>query len=310
MKARAPGKLVISGAYAVLRGAPAVVTAVDRYVIADDGLVANFETPEVEAALRLLGIAGPHPWFSADALRQDGRKLGLGSSAAICAASVALLHTRALPSLPPDLNSRLGQSIYELTLSAHRAAQGGGSGVDVAAACFGGTLEARLDQADGKFQLQVSPVTLPKDLVIETWSAPLSATTADFVRRVFALERSAEATFTDLLGAQIEASRAAHAALLQGSSAHFVAALRRQLSALEALGDAAQVTIVLPEHRPLCDSVKEGACFLPSGAGGGDVMLHVSTAPSDRSFRQQAEALGLHLIPLHIGAQGVHILPD
>lgn len=310
MKARAPGKLVISGAYAVLRGAPALVTAVDRYVVADDGRVASFETPEVEAALRLLGVAGPHPWFNADALRHDGRKLGLGSSAAICAASVALLHTRALPTLPTDPNAGLAKSIYELTMSAHRAAQGGGSGVDVAAACFGGTLEARLDQADGTFQLQASPVQLPKDLVIETWSAPLSATTSDFVRRVFSLERSAEADFNRLLDAQEEASRAAVFAFEQGSSEGFISALRRQLKALEALGDAAQVPIVLPEHRPLCNSVKDDACFIPSGAGGGDVMLYVSTAPSDRTFRQQAEALGLHLIPLHIGAQGVHILPD
>jgi phosphomevalonate kinase len=35
MKARAPGKIVISGAYAVLEGAPSVVTAADRYVTAD-----------------------------------------------------------------------------------------------------------------------------------------------------------------------------------------------------------------------------------------------------------------------------------
>lgn len=310
MKARAPGKLVISGAYAVLRGAPALVTAVDRYVVADDGRAASFETPEVEAALRLLGVAGPHPWFSAEALRKDGRKLGLGSSAAICAASVALLHTRALAQLPTDLNAGLAQSIYELTSSAHRAAQGGGSGVDVAAACFGGTLEARLDQSDGRFQLQVSPTQLPTDLVIETWSAPLSATTSDFVRRVFSLEKSAEADFNRLLDAQIEASRAAVFAFERGRSDDFVAALRRQLTALEDLGDAAQVPIVLPEHRPLCDAVKDDACFIPSGAGGGDVMLYVSTAPSDRTFRQQAEALGLHLIPLHVGAQGVHILPD
>ena len=33
--ARAPGKVVLSGAYAVLEGAPALVAAVDRYVVAD-----------------------------------------------------------------------------------------------------------------------------------------------------------------------------------------------------------------------------------------------------------------------------------
>ncbi len=35
MIAKAPGKLVVSGAYSVLEGAPAIVVAVDRYAVAD-----------------------------------------------------------------------------------------------------------------------------------------------------------------------------------------------------------------------------------------------------------------------------------
>jgi len=42
--ARAPGKLVLSGAYAVLSGAPALVVAVDRYVVADSARPAAFLT--------------------------------------------------------------------------------------------------------------------------------------------------------------------------------------------------------------------------------------------------------------------------
>ena len=33
MKARAPGKIVLTGAYAVLAGAPALVIAVDRHAV-------------------------------------------------------------------------------------------------------------------------------------------------------------------------------------------------------------------------------------------------------------------------------------
>ena len=63
MRARAPGKLVLSGAYAVLYGAPAIVTAVSRYAIADTGRAAEFVTPEVRAAI------GDRcaPWFDANA---------------------------------------------------------------------------------------------------------------------------------------------------------------------------------------------------------------------------------------------------
>ena len=49
-RARAPGKLVLSGAYAVLSGAPALVAAVDRYVVADSARPTLFDAPEVRAA--------------------------------------------------------------------------------------------------------------------------------------------------------------------------------------------------------------------------------------------------------------------
>ncbi len=94
-RARAPGKLVLSGAYAVLSGAPAIVAAVDRYVTADSARPASFLTPEVRAAIG----DQPAPWFNADDLRENGEKLGLGSSAAILVASLAALELDRTPGL-------------------------------------------------------------------------------------------------------------------------------------------------------------------------------------------------------------------
>jgi phosphomevalonate kinase len=51
MIARAPGKLVLSGAYAVLEGAPALVAAIDRYAVADASRPTLRVTPEVREAL-------------------------------------------------------------------------------------------------------------------------------------------------------------------------------------------------------------------------------------------------------------------
>lgn len=124
--ARAPGKLVLSGAYSVLTGAPALVVAVDRYALADSARAASFLTPEVQAAL---GDRAP-PWFDASELRDGDKKLGLGSSAAILVASLAALELATDPALSDDA---LCARVYERALVAHRAAQGGGSGVDVAA---------------------------------------------------------------------------------------------------------------------------------------------------------------------------------
>lgn len=310
MRAKSPGKLVLSGAYAILRGAPAVVTAVDRYVVADDSEPASFKTPEVAAALKLLGLDAPHPAFAADDLREDGRKLGLGSSAAICAASVALLtqSRSAFDQLPTD--AELAQSIYHLTLHAHREAQGGGSGVDVAAACFGGTLSARLEQRDGMQHLHVEPVTLPKGLVIEIWASPVAASTSHFVKTVFELEKQQSAVFSRLLGAQMEASVRALTAAEDNDLIGYILALKSQYVALRELGDTASVPIVLPEIRTLAETLSEDECFIPSGAGGGDVTLFISNRASSDEFRTQARELQLSLVPLQIGARGVHLLSD
>jgi phosphomevalonate kinase len=58
----APGKLVLTGAYAVLEGAPAIVAAVDRYASAD--------------------VAAPREVETCSLYDEAGQKLGLGSSAA------------------------------------------------------------------------------------------------------------------------------------------------------------------------------------------------------------------------------------
>src|SRR5262245_13182412 len=127
MKASAPGKLVLSGAYSVLEGAPAIVTAVDRYVHCDSRVPAALVTPEVRAALH----AGAAPSFDASELRAGDRKLGLGSSAAILVASLAAADEREFAS-----ERALRESIWEPALTAHRSAQGGGSGIDVAASTW------------------------------------------------------------------------------------------------------------------------------------------------------------------------------
>jgi phosphomevalonate kinase len=295
VKARAPGKLVLSGAYAVLQGAPAIVTAVDRYAIADASRRAERATPEVSATLG--GLAAP--WFDASALREGTEKLGLGSSAAILVASLAAQELAARGDVP---DVELRALVFARALAGHARAQGGGSGVDVAAATYGGTLSYRLALREPS----VVRVELPPELVIETWWSGQAATTSDFVRRVRELGEREPEVQLELLGAQRDASERAENALLRADAQGFLAALHAQRAALAALGHVAGIPIVTPEATRLAAAAAAPAAVLPAGAGGGDVLLHVGFEPSTAMFRALAAELGHRLLELSLNARGVH----
>lgn len=302
----APGKLVLSGAYAVLRGAPSLVTAVDRRVEVDASRDASFETPEVAAALRMWGGPSRHPWFDASALRKGENKLGLGSSAAICSASIAALwiERNGAPA-SSDRKRWIAEEVYPLALAAHRKAQGGGSGVDVAAACFGGVFVARLSQPSAN--LLVEPLSLPAGLVVETWACAKVAKTSDFVRRVFAAEQSHPDAFAELFSRQVSASERAAESAQRAERAAFIAALGEQVAALGELGKLSDTPVVLPEVAELHSHEEKESAFLPSGAGGGDVTLYFGSEPSSPQFRRRAQALGFFPVHLAIDAPGISL---
>jgi phosphomevalonate kinase len=293
--ARAPGKLVLSGAYAVLSGAPAIVAAVDRYVTADASRPADRVTAEVNAAIAA-GALDRAPWFDASKLRAslpDGqsRKLGLGSSAAILVASLAASH----PS-----GSALRDAIFPIALRAHRIAQPRGSGIDVAASTFGGVIRAVLRDHD----LDVAPHALPEGVIVEVFASPVSAETASFLEQVRALEAKDRARYRRLIDA---ASAGAEAALTARSAEDFCRAINAQIDALAALGEAAAAAIVTAEVAALRPAAAaEEAVFGPSGAGGGDIALFIGAAPSSRHFRKSADEQRFSLLDVAIGAEGAH----
>jgi phosphomevalonate kinase len=324
MIARAPGKLVLSGAYAVLEGAPALVTAVDRYVVADARRDPARVVPEVAEALRRRaedarsgsGRGASAPWFDASALRDDkhDRKLGLGSSSAILVASLAALE---LADHHPLDDQELAARVFLPALGAHRAAQGGGSGIDVAASTFGGTLlfqretpEPRAGSGSAKeaawmeIEPKISPFELPNPLFIEVWASARPVPTADMLAKVAAFREARPSThrtvMRQLTTAAEMARRAAHGAA-------FVEACRAQLEGLTELGALAGAPIVTPDVQMLDASLRGAhAVALPSGAGGGDIVLLVSAAPLAEKVARLAREIGLAPLPVALGARGVH----
>src|SRR6185436_12007467 len=91
--ARAPGKAILCGEYAVLHGAPAVATAIDRFALATfkDGVGSPFIAYARSKVEEVSGKRFPPISVDSAGLYDQDKKLGLGSSAAVTAATVGLL---------------------------------------------------------------------------------------------------------------------------------------------------------------------------------------------------------------------------
>lgn len=293
--ARAPGKVVLSGAYSVLWGSPAIVTAVDRYVTADTAARADFVTEELRAAK-----VRSAPSFNALELRRDGLKLGLGSSAAILAACLGALELESAPGLD---DTALSARVLDRALIAHREAQGGGSGIDVATSCRGGTLLARLLPS----HLSTERLCLPPGIVLGFLAAPEPASTPALLARVHQLEQCRPEEHRRLMLAQFRAAELAALACRAGQPEEFLSALAAQSNALFALGEAADAPIVTPAVRELsATALLSRAVVLPGGAGGGDIAVYAGLQPPPRELISLAERHSHVDLGLTWGARGLH----
>jgi phosphomevalonate kinase len=176
--ATAPGKLILTGEYAVLDGAPALVIAVNRRVTATrqrgprgssefliaviDEIERRFGTEHAaaRAATEIVVNSTPFYW--------GGIKLGLGSSAAVTVAATALALGADYPGVPV-LDRDLVLSIASVAHANAQTARRGrpstaelvpstqppspwhkarGSGADIAAAVYGGVIAFQRETPD------------------------------------------------------------------------------------------------------------------------------------------------------------------
>jgi phosphomevalonate kinase len=340
--ASAPGKIVVSGEYAVLVGAPALVLAVDRRVVctvrdlAGEGwnftthgfapdvghtrvsLATGADLPRSDPAflcqqvlrqLRLIGIgvdqlpAHLHVDIDSRTGFDGGKKLGIGTSAAVCCA------------LTGALLKRVGadHDVLPIALAAHRRAQGGrGSGLDVAASCKGGLI-----RFEGGQPPTVTRVAFPPVSHAAIWTGA-SADTAQHlahfdVWRAGTIPAQLQALLT-------EASRVAAAVSYGGvrapsaaegalTPASFMRQLRAYAAALRALDDVAHLGIYSAAHRLLGELAENhGVVYKPCGAGGGDIGMAFAIDPRALdSFERAALAAGFERLPLELDEHGITV---
>ena len=271
----APGSVLLLGEYAVLQpGGLGVAAAVEPRVrvrvrpAADALRIEGTDGVErfawragagglldavVDACATELGRA-PHPAAVAvdsGALTGDGRKLGLGASAA-----VAVAMTRAL--LDGSGRGVRLDTVFRTALSAHRAAQGGrGSGYDVAVSTYGGT---GLFHGGGEPRFEPLPAA-PEDLFLVLGDRSLATPPAVFRYLAWAREQPVDCR----RHRRVSDAIVRHALRTGG----WAEALRAGRRVTQWLGEHIGVPVEPDELRRRLDHVAAaGHAGKPAGAGG------------------------------------------
>lgn len=318
IETRAPGKLFVAGEYAVVEpGEPAVLIAVDRYLTvrlaegsevgrvhsseygrapliwtrgADDGIVLehhpyDYVIAAITAAEQLraeLGLPARYFDLHIDSQLDDvnGRKFGLGSSAAVTVAVIAAL----------DEFYGLGLTRMErfrLALLATIEVAPAASGGDLAASTFGGWIRYASPDRDA-LRAHRARHGVAHTLSADGW-APSGITRLphpDAVRLIVGWTGSPASTERLVSGVRqprddatgyaafLAESRTCVDDLVAGLESGGEAALpvvRRARRLMQRLGSTTGITIETEALRALCDiAERHGAAAKPSGAGGGD----------------------------------------
>ena len=301
---RAPGKAMLFGEYAVLDGAWGLVAAVDCHVTAwlHDGPPASpFVAYGATAAhdyLARIGRHAPAGWPQVDSSmlyaqssEGGGRKLGLGSSASVTVAAFgAVLHAADVPVGEPARR----HDIFLACDAAHATAQGArGSGLDIAAAVWGGVLRARRHDE----HIDVEQVKLPPELAVVLVDTGVAASTAERVARYRALDRKNPAVAHLLHHLEVLAERGAFATL----SSDLIVLIDDWMRRMGELEHLIGIEILTPAlHRVTAVARELGGSAKPSGAGGGDLAVAFIPVEAVDSFKRR---LGIH----HLSPLKVHI---
>jgi len=303
IRARAPGKLFLSGEYAVLQGAPAIACAIGRHVEAS--FLSGDTTEDAEAtrwrqaARGLLLRYGLDPAPAGRPLEIDSRalysaggiKFGFGSSAAVAVAVSGLLLAA---------QDRLARSADRLRIAdeLHRALQGpGGSGVDVAASLHGGVIAVEGDR--------VESLRWPEGLHCEVIFTGRDADTAHAIGRFHEALRGGERAAVKELCVAADAVRRAW----NRGADRVLAAVQEYAAVWRKLDRSAGLDVFSREHLRLESLARAADCvYKPSGSGGGDCGLAFST---DRgkldALRGSAREAGFPPLAVDLGVEGLRV---
>jgi len=342
--ATAPGKLILTGEYAVLDGAPALVVAVNRRVIARRHAGPKGSSPFLmslaEEIERRFGAGHPASVAALEIVvdstpfYEGQHKLGLGSSAAVTVAATALALSagRSMPVIDTE-------EVIAIASAAHASAQGPrgtrGSGADIASAVYGGVIAFQRatpdrvawpsDAAASGNAIQIDAGVIsgtadrlrwPSGVTLLPFFTGTSADTPTLVAAVAAAREGNPAAVDAALAAIEKASRAAVQACAMRAqeiaSNALIPAISLAAHATDQLAAATRLALVpgcVTRARGLM--AKLGGTAKTTGAGGGDIGIAVMPSTEDvTEARRYLIEAGCQPLPLSVDTTGVDLQAD
>ncbi|MBD3168359.1 MAG: hypothetical protein GF307_02675 [candidate division Zixibacteria bacterium] len=302
-----PGKVMLSGEYAVLYGGRSALMPLPRYlnvhetdkppkkgyspVVAESLDVTIPELEAFEKKNKKPHIRIDSSQFYETDVMGNSVKMGLGSSAAEAVGTVMLRFKRARMLL-----SKKPMEIYTYAMKSHFAAQNGkGSGADVACCAYNRPIIYQITDDDYTIEaidLDYSDINTKLALV---WTG-IPSNTRNLVASFNRWVKKDKSTAPRFIEKLIDASNKLSNAWFYQDQNRIFEFIDEFAAAMRGCAKKAKIDYELPVHAELIDwAKKNGGRAKPTGAGAGDMVLLVGDLPLDEIMQSVIPLAGYPL---------------
>jgi len=311
-----PGKIILIGEYAVLEGASSLVMAINRfarikidknetkfllsapnldidsleYTVDKNKIIQFINQPHSQLFKKISLVksileyvfskieTGLNPFhLSIDTSDfyslEKKQKFGLGSSAAICVAIIKAV-TAIL-----NLNKIDQDELFRYSINAHQYAQGKeGSGIDIAASVYQGLLQYKMpDKKNNEFHIP-EKIEFPDNLYVIPVYTGFAVPTVNYIKKINQFKKENNTVYNQIINELKTVSSQACNNLRSGNLDKFLNNIDKYYLKMEQLGESANINIISPVHKQIAQLVRDcGGFYKPSGAGGGDIGIALTT---------------------------------